>query len=115
MIKKETIIKVIDNYIFYGLMLSAFGSLGFDCMFGLYSLAVFHEAHKHPNFAIFCEFMGLVSLFICIGIFLLNAHYLLNINNKLKTIIKEILIIIITFIPYLYVWGFIISILEKLT
>ncbi len=79
------------------------------------TLAVFHERHTHPYLTAFSECIGLISLLICLFTAMFNLYYFFDIEKKVKTIFKEILIIITTFIPFFYMWGFIISILEKLT
>lgn len=93
---------------------SIFGSLGLLCLFQWFCMAAFHERYLYPYLYPFCIIVGIISLFACISIFAINFNIIKNTNKILKTVLKEILIISVTFIPMLGIWNCILNIAGNL-
>ncbi len=105
--------KINKNYIcaiVYGL----FGSLGFICFIFCLGMAAFNDSHKYPYLTPFSISAGLFSAIACISAFAYNIQFLSKEKNKLKTIFKEIIIIIPVFILFIYIWGYLIEFIGNL-
>lgn len=95
------------------LIYSIFGSLGLMCFLNWFAIMAFNESQHYPRLIPFCEIAGLVSLIVCMINFFMNISILSKMDNpKWKVILKEFLIIIISFIPLLCMWNYFIYWLE---
>ncbi|MGN1412412.1 MAG: hypothetical protein ACI4WH_07915 [Oscillospiraceae bacterium] len=95
------------------LIYSIFGSLGLICFLNWFGIMAFNESRHYLRLIPFCEIVGLLSLIVCIINFFMNISILFKMDNpKWKVILKEFLIVIISFIPLLYMWRDLIYWLE---
>jgi hypothetical protein len=83
------------------------GSLGLVCLLHFYSLAVFGEMNQYPYLFPFCIIAGMVAFVCCLLLFFINFNVLTTMQSGiLKTILFEILVVIVTFIPFLFAWSY---------
>lgn len=97
------------------LIYSIFGSLGFYCIFNWYCIIAFNEISKHPYLYPFSIIVGLISIIICIINLIINVIMLKNNkDNRVKTILNEIIVILITCIPFLILWSYFLKFISNL-
>ena len=96
--------------------LAVFGSLGAYCLMSYVLLLPFrYERSLYPYFIPFCILTGFISLILCLGIFFFNVTSFRSESTKIsdtllrkkfvrKSIIAEILIITLSFLPMLLLW-----------
>lgn len=95
------------------LIYSIFGSLGLMCFINWFSIIAFNESRHYPRLIPFCKTMGLICLMVCILNFYFNIKILLKIDiSKKKVILKELLIVLVSFIPMVVMWSYFIGWLE---
>lgn len=91
----------------YSLIYGIFGSLGFSCLFVLYSMACFNEFSKYPYRYPISIVIGIISLIVCVISLIYNIKSLKKEKNKVKIIVVELLLTIILFVLFLCTFGFI--------
>lgn len=109
---------------------SIFGSLGFLCVFNVYCIMHFRgEEAKYPYLYPFCIIVGITSLIACIIIFFLTVKIITKHKNKsketeqykkrkinytIRSIITVVSVALITFVPFLALWSWLIDNIGKI-
>lgn len=97
------------------LVYSIFGSLGFYCIFSWYCITAFNEIGKYPYLYPFSIIMGLICIIVCIINLIINVMILKNNKNSIIiTLLNEIVIVLITYIPFLILWEYFLNFIGHL-
>lgn len=93
------------NYI-CSLIYGIFGSLGLVCLTNFVMMTAIDFKHEnYPYSYPFCIVGGFLSLIICIVAFCANINFLSDTERKSKTILKELVFAMITFIACIFLWN----------
>lgn len=91
--------------IFFSLLISLLGSLGFISLIIWYSIVSFGEINLSSRLYGFSVASGFISFCLCIICLYFNFKAYKQLNHKIKYILLEILIIVVSFVPFLFMWD----------
>ena len=78
----------------YSALLGIFGALGFYCMAWQLAMSMFHESAQHPYMNPFSISAGLLSLLICIAIFVFYLFCLQELRKKIHILFHFITLVL---------------------
>lgn len=103
------------NFIFYvySAMLGIFGALGFYCLIMFWAIGALGEAGESPIAYPFSVLAGLLSLHICIGIFVLYAANFKYMQKRFQ-VIFHLLTVLAVFVGGVFMWSFLHSVVSSI-
>jgi len=89
---------------------SFFGSLGLQCFLNYYIICCFDERHSYPYLYGFSILAGIFSLVSCILLLIFNIIKIKKESLLVwKTIGIEFVIVLLSFVPLLIVWTYLLD------
>ncbi|MDE7098701.1 MAG: hypothetical protein K2O60_06105, partial [Ruminococcus sp.] len=88
----------------YPFIYGIFGSLGLICFINVF--CVFdYRISEHPYAHPFCIIAGSLSLLVCLAIFVLDIVAFIDENKKIRRLLIEFIITLISFFGFIFVWS----------
>lgn len=88
----------------YPFIYGIFGSLGLLCYANVFCMFDYKPS-EHPYAHPFCVVAGSISLIVCLVVFCLDIMAFMDENKKLRRLLTEFAITIISFFGFIFIWS----------